>query len=187
MDDYLEMNVNQAYKLIGHGPLVLISSGNQEAGYDIAPIAWNCPAAKKPSRIVLAVGSRHKTYENIENISEFIVCIPTIFQVELVRKTGSVSGKESDKFEEFCIEYTMGEKVKARLPLKCLGFMECKVVEKMKCGELGIFVGECVKAGVKEGVYVNGRICIEKKEAKTLHHLGSKVFAVPADQLESIE
>jgi flavin reductase (DIM6/NTAB) family NADH-FMN oxidoreductase RutF len=184
MNDYQDLNLDKAYKLVGHGPVVWVSTVCRER-YNLAPIAWNCPVYKDPTRILVAVGSSHKTYEDIRETGSFIVCVPNIFQVELVRQTGSVSGHKVDKFEEFCIETQMGSKVKAKIPIGCVGFAECRLVEHFELDQVGLFVGECLKAGINSKVYKDERLRVEEKEAKTIHHLGNKVFAVPADEIDS--
>ncbi len=186
MDNYSDLPLDKAYKLIGHGPVVWVSTSSKEEEYDLTPIAWNCPVAKSPTSLLIAVGKRHKTHSNIKDTGEFAISVPNILQVELVRQTGSVSARDTDKFNEFSIESKPGVKTKTKIPLGCLGFAECKLVHSFEVGPVSLFIGECLIAGINKKAYRDERVLIENKEAKTIHHLGSKIFAVPADEIDTL-
>lgn len=182
MKNYTDIPVESAHRLINHGPVVLVSTRDENGKYDIAPIAWTSPVHKTPPRLLVVIGKRHKTYENIKATGEFIVCVPHKSQVDMVKKTGSVSGKESDKFEDMNIEAFSGKKVDAKVPVDSVGYIECKVVNGLEIGLVEIVVGEPVTAAADKEAY-NERLFTEKKAGKTLHHLGGRIFAVPSDEI----
>ncbi|MFC1512623.1 flavin reductase family protein [bacterium] len=180
MKQYKELSLNEAYRVIGHGPVILVSSRSNDGKYNIAPIAWNSPIKKEPCQIIMEIGKRHKTYQNIVDTKEFIVSLPSIDQVEIVRNTGSSKGSEIDKFEKFNIESFLGGKIKNKVPIECIAYLEFKVLEIIEREAAGLIIGECVYASVDSTVF-NERLLTEKKQAKTLHHLGGKVFCIPGD------
>mgnify|MGYP006287458209 CR=1 FL=1 len=182
MKDYVDVPVESAHRMINHGPVVLVSTCDEGGKYNIAPIAWSSPVHKTPPRLLVVIGTRHKTYDNIKASKEFIVCVPHASQVNMVQKTGSVSGKEADKFEDMNIEAFTGKKVNAKVPQGCIGYLECRVVDSLEVGLVEIFVGEPVAAAADKEAF-DERLHTEKEAGKTLHHLGNRIFAVPSGKI----
>ncbi|MGM0441787.1 MAG: flavin reductase family protein [Elusimicrobiota bacterium] len=174
---YMEIALDKAYRLLNHGPLVLISTRSEKGNYDIAPIAWNCPVRKSPTRVLAAVGKSHKTHKNIEETGEFIACVPNTGQADLARDVGSVSGDEYNKFEKFNINSIKGNRVNAKIPVGILGYIECKVHKKLSIEGISLIIGEAIyAAALREGF--KERVWPENKEGRSLHHLGSGNFGI---------
>ncbi len=95
--DCIEIPLDRSHRLINHGPVVLLSTKNADGTYDIAPIAWNCPASKAPPKLLVVVGRTHRTWENVERTGQFIVVVPHRSQRNLVMETASVSGRDANK------------------------------------------------------------------------------------------
>jgi len=180
MNNYQEIPKDSSHRLINHGPVVWVSTRDNKGAYDIAPIAWGCPVRKDPPKLAVVVGNRHKTHENIKATGEFIVCVPHATQIELVKKTGSKSGMDLNKFEAFGIRAFQGKKVDALIPEGCIGYLECRVYSSVEVEKVEMFIGEVLSANVNPEAY-SGRLLTEKEEGKTLHHLGERIFAVPSD------
>lgn len=180
--EYVKVGVNEAYRLLGFGPLVLVSTRARDGRYDIAPVAWNCPLNDEPTRVVIVVDRHHQTASNIRRSKEFIVCVPHASQKRLVTDAGSVSGREADKFSRFGIDACKGKKTDALVPRGCVGYIECSLMRAV-CTEFAyLFIGQCVAAAALKGAF-RKRVLAEKPAGKTLHHLGGDVFALPADRL----
>ncbi len=182
MKSYIEIPVKSANRLINHGPTVLVSTKDSSGIYDIAPIAWNSPVHKDPPRLLVVVGTRHKTFDNISASGEFIVCVPHISQVDMVRKAGSVSGRDVDKFNQLGIETFAGKKVDALVPAECVGYLECKVNDCIRSGMVGIIVADILAAGADKQSF-DGRLLVEREAGKTIHHLGGSAFAIPESRI----
>ena len=69
---YKDIAINKAYRLINHGPLVLVCTHSKDGQADIAPVAWNCPVECEPTRILLAMAKEHKTVKNIKDIAALL-------------------------------------------------------------------------------------------------------------------
>lgn len=178
MHNFEQIPQDSAHRLINHGPTILISTRDKNGNYNIAPIAWNSPVGKNPPALLAVVGRRHKTNENIIKTNEFIVCVPHKKQVEMVRRTGTISGYEVDKFAEFNIEAVPANKIKGLVPVDCVGYIECRVKEIVEMEKVNIFIGSVLAAGAKKGIFKE-RLLVEKEEAKTIHHLGGHFFSIP--------
>ncbi len=186
MKKYGDIPLDSAHRLINHGPVVLVSTRDNEGKYDIAPMAWTSPVRKEPPKILVVVGKRHKTHENVIAQGEFIVCVPHQSQIDLVAKTGSVSGSDVDKFKEFDIRAFKGRKIDAMIPEGCIGFIECKLYDTVSVEAVDILIGEVVAVSADTSVFKE-RLLTEKPEGKTLHHLGGDSFAVPSDRIHKPE
>ncbi len=182
MKHYVEIPTESAHRLINHGPLVLVSTRGKNGVYDVAPIAWNSPVHKSPPMMLVVVGKRHQTHENIEHANGFIVVVPHADQLELVRRTGSVSGRDADKFKQFGIETLRGHHVDALVPQDCVGFIECEVAQTIGIHQVSVFAGKVVSASADEEAF-DQRLLSESSAGKTLHHLGGSTFSVPSDRL----
>lgn len=181
---YKELAVNEAYRLLNHGPLVWVSTLSGSGHCDIAPVAWCCPFDRNPTEVLLVLDAEHLTSKNLKETSGFALSLPHISQVEWVSKTGSISGKEKNKFEHFSIPFIETPNMKIRVPEKVIGFMECRVESIIDRHGTILVIGRCLHASVLAGLYDN-RLLVELAEAKTLHHLGGKQFTYPSDQILS--
>lgn len=180
MGIYGAIPVEQAYRLMGHGPLVLVSTRSAKGAYDIAPVAWNTPVEKLPCRAAVVIDRGHKTFQNISETGEFAVCVPKAAQACMVRLAGSISGREAGKFEAFHIPWIPGVTMDVRIPEGILGHLECGVLKILDFDDAAIVIGECRYAAADPRGF-NGRVLAEFPDGKTLHHLGEKIFAVPGD------
>lgn len=181
--EYREMPLDEAYRLINTGPVVMVATVSAEGAYDVAPIAWACPARKAPSRVLVGVGKSHKTYDNIEETRVFVAGVPNIAQTEMVKATGTVSGADVDKFAQYNIQTVSAREIDCLIPKGMIGYLECKVVEIYDTGKLALIVGEALYAAVDPQAYDGDRILSEKAAGKTIHHLGNKRFMTLGDQI----
>ena len=177
------MPLDEAYRLINTGPVVLVSSVSKDKFYDVAPIAWACPAQKSPSRVLVGVGRSHKTFTNIEETGKFVVSVPNISQVAMVTATGSVSGADVDKFAELNIPSIDAQLVDCKIPDGVIGYLECKLVEIYGSDRLGLILGEAVAAAVDERAYNGERLLCETPAGKAVHHLGERRYMTLADEV----
>jgi flavin reductase (DIM6/NTAB) family NADH-FMN oxidoreductase RutF len=181
-DEYKALAADQSHRLINHGPVLLVATKNDTGTYDIAPVAWNCPASKDPPMLLVVVGRSHQTWENIERTGQFIAVVPHHSQKKLVCETGSVSGRDVDKYETMQIESFRGEVVDALVPRGCVGFLECRAQDKLSGPEADAIQASVLRAVVAHRAF-DGRLLVETEAGHTLHHLGDKVFATDSDGL----
>ena len=178
MKNYVELPTNMAHRLINHGSIILLSTRDENGVYDIAPIAWCSPVRKEPPKLLAVVGHGHQTYRNLIATGEFIACVPHVSQIEMVQKTGSVSGRDVNKFSDLNIQTFHGKKIDALVPQDCIGWIECKIWDRLALDKTDIIVGDIVHAAVDSEAF-DERLLVEKPEGKTLHHLGGHLFATP--------
>ncbi|MHC4519631.1 MAG: flavin reductase family protein [Planctomycetota bacterium] len=181
---YVDIPLDQSHRLINHGSVVLLSTKNLDGTYDIAPVAWNCPASKSPPKLLVVVGRMHRTWENMERTGQFIAVVPHRSQRTLVMQTGSISGQDVNKFERFGIDAFPGARVDALIPRGCVGFLECEVENKLSVLKADAILGQVLGSAVVPTAF-DGRLLVETEAGQTLHHLGGAIFATPAAQILS--
>jgi len=148
--DYAEIPVADAYELQNAGGLVLICTRGPDGRYDMAPVAWCCPLDYAPaSRLIAVLDTGHRTYSDLSESGEFVVALPSRDQLELVKKAGSVSGSDVDKYAEYGIASFPAETVDARVPGGVAGWLECRLVRIVVEGTSGVVMGEVLRAAAR--------------------------------------
>ena len=174
--------LENAYRLIGSGPVVLVSSMlNKRAG--ITPIAWNMPVSDEPPVIALEIWNKHFIYKAILETGDFVINIPSSDMADIVRKLGSVSGAKIDKFNEYGLAKEPSKKIRSPRLKSAIGILECKLRrDKHLLNKYNLVLGDVVYAEAEEGIF-SDRWHPEKKGKKLLHHLGGRIFYEPADRI----
>lgn len=180
---YKKIPRNKIYRLINTNPLLLISTISKNKKYNIAPIAWACPQEMEPPRLIICISTEHLTFKNIKDTKKFIACVPHISQINIVKKTGSISGREADKFTQFEIKSFTGEKIKCKIPNGVIGYLECKLKKIIKIDETAIVIADIISAAVDTCAFNGERLLAEKQRGKAIYHLGGKKFATYGDKI----
>jgi len=167
-----------AYRLLGSGPVVLVSSLLDERAA-LTPIAWNMPISDDPPVVALEIWRDHFVYKAILRTGDFVVNIPSSDMAGTIRELGSVSGAKVDKFEKYALEKEPSKKVKSPRLKSAIGILECKLRrDKHLLDKYNIVVGDVVYAEAEKGVFTD-RWHPEKKGPRLLHHLGGRIFYAP--------
>lgn len=170
----INLPVEKYYHLINHGPCVLVTSGTEKIK-NIAPIAWVTPLNDVPPMVAICVASSHYTSELINKGKEFVINVPDIKMLHIIKNTGNVSGKQKDKFKLFKINFESGIKINTVHLKNCVGFIEAKLFFKKKFYGVNLYIGKVIHCEVEKEVYKNYLI---PQKAKTVHHIGANRFFV---------
>lgn len=167
-----------AYRLIGPGPLVLVSSLlNKKAG--LTPIAWHMPVSDDPPIVALEIWEGHFIYKAILQTGDFVINIPSSGMAETVRGLGSVSGAKVDKFKEYGLAREASKKIKSPRLKSAIGILECRLrSEKTLLKKYNVVLGDVVYAEAESGIFTD-RWLPEKSGPRIMHHLGGRIFSVP--------
>ena len=182
MIPYTAIKPGSINRLINHGPLVLVATTSSEGVGNIAPIAWNCPVQKDPPTLLIVLGKRHKTTENIKATNEFVVVVPHSSQLELVGAAGAASGHTVNKPQSIGYATRSGKDIQAPIPDGCVAWLECRCREMVTLDHVEVVIGNVVQAFAQAAAF-SERLDVEQAPAKTLHHLGGKDFMIPGPVL----
>ncbi|WP_129409071.1 flavin reductase family protein [Marinitoga lauensis] len=104
-------------------------------------VAWITRVSIKPPMIAISIGKQRYSYELLENIDKFGVCILSKEQKDLAKLFGSKSGRNVNKFENVDFELTKNGIPKIK---NIVAFFECKIVNKADAGDHVIYIGEVI-------------------------------------------
>jgi flavin reductase (DIM6/NTAB) family NADH-FMN oxidoreductase RutF len=181
----LLVNLEQAYRLLNHGPTVLVSTahGTQR---NLMAAAWNMPLDFDPPKIAIVIDKNTYTRELIEASGSFAINVPCRAQAELVVRVGSSSGREllgkerDNKFDAFELATFPASRIDAPLIEGCVAWLECKVIPEPHIRDAyDLYLAEVVAAQADERVFSDGRWHFEgHDELRTIHHIaGGNFFA----------
>jgi flavin reductase (DIM6/NTAB) family NADH-FMN oxidoreductase RutF len=179
------VSLAQAYRLLNHGPTVLVSTahGNQR---NIMAAAWNMPLDFDPPKVAIVIDKNTYTRELIEASGSFAINVPCRAQAEMVVKVGSSSGREllgkaeDTKFAAFDLPTFAASKIAAPLLEGCVAWLECKVIPEPHIRDAyDLYLAEAVATWADERVFSDGRWHFEgHDELRTIHHIaGGNFFA----------
>jgi flavin reductase (DIM6/NTAB) family NADH-FMN oxidoreductase RutF len=97
-----------------------------------------------------------------------------------VIKCGTTSGKDVDKFELTKLTPINSKKLQTPKIKECIGWLECKLVNSVECGDHTLFVGEVIHAEVEQSFFKNKYWNIS--QTKLIHHLGGNFFISSSDK-----
>jgi flavin reductase (DIM6/NTAB) family NADH-FMN oxidoreductase RutF len=84
-----------------------------------------------PPSVMIGIMPRRYSYDLLSKELEFGVNIPTTDQIEVVRICGSVSGRDTDKYEKAGLTPFEGTEIKGYLIEECPVNLECRVVHRV--------------------------------------------------------
>lgn len=86
----LPVPLEKAYRLLNHGPTVLVSSQDDEST-DVMTAAWACALEFSPAKVTVVLDKSTKTRSIIEKSGLFALQVPTLKQLKMVYALGMIS------------------------------------------------------------------------------------------------
>ncbi|HET7775433.1 MAG TPA: flavin reductase family protein [Azospira sp.] len=173
----------QAYKLLNHGPVTLVSSAHG-GRRNVMAAAWAMPLDFTPPKVAVVIDKGAYTRELVEGSGEFVLGIPGQALAEAVLAVGSCSGRDGDKFASLGLSVEAGEKVGAPLVGGCVGWLECRVLPEARNQQTyDLFLAEVVAAWADERAFKDGRWRFADESLRTLHYVAGGQFFVTGESL----
>lgn len=182
------VNFSSAYRLLNHGPTVLVTTAHGEQR-NIMAAAWNMPLDFDPPKIAIVIDKKTYTRELIEASGSFAINVPCRAQAEMVVRVGASSGREllgkeaDNKFAAFDLPTFAASKIAAPLVTGCVAWLECQLIAEPHIQDTyDLFLGEVVAAHADERVFSDGRWHFEGPngenydELRTIHHVAGGNF-----------
>jgi flavin reductase (DIM6/NTAB) family NADH-FMN oxidoreductase RutF len=117
---------------------------------NIMPLGWLMCCSFEPPMIALAVGNSRYTHELLTKSPRFVVAFAGEGQADLVRRTGSSSGRDGDKFKAFEIPCANGAETDCPLLTEAALNLECEVTGTLITGDHTIFAAKVLAAYAPE-------------------------------------
>jgi flavin reductase (DIM6/NTAB) family NADH-FMN oxidoreductase RutF len=186
----LSVPLKHAYRLLNHGPVVLVSTSDH-GRQNIMAAAWNMPLDFDPPRISIVIDKNTYTRQLLESAGTFALNVPCVQQIDLVQQVGTSSGRDlpadTDKFAHYGLTRFTATKIDAPLLTGCVAWLECKLmVEPHIQNSYDLFVAEVVAAHADERVFSDGHWHFAgHDELRTLHHVAGGAFFATGEALQA--
>jgi flavin reductase (DIM6/NTAB) family NADH-FMN oxidoreductase RutF len=125
-------------------PVVLVSTISKEGVRNAAPWSNITPILRPLDEIVLASWLNRDTLDNIRDVGEFVVNVPTADMAEAVKVCSRNYPPEVDEFKEAGLFPHPSSKVKPPGIEGSIAWMECTLVEEISREKFSLIVGKVV-------------------------------------------
>lgn len=188
----LPVPLDKAYRLLNHGPTVLVSAahGGQR---NIMAAAWAMPLDFAPPKVAVVLDKSTWTRVLLEGAGSFALQVPTRAQLDLTEALGNSSGREiveqsgHDKFAAYGLQTFAGTATDAPLLEGCAAWLECRLLPEPHIQQsYDLFLGEVIAAQADSRVFANGRWNFDgHDELRTLHHVAGGHFIVDGEAVDA--
>lgn len=182
--DFAAVPLGQAYRLLNHGPTVLVSAGH--AGViNVMAAAWSMPLDFNPPKVAVVIDKSTFTRRLIEASQTFALNVPSRALAEMTVAVGTDSaGTNPSKLRLHDVRTFPATRVSAPLVQGCIGWLECRVLPEPHNQQAhDLFIGEVVAAWADPRVFQGGRWHFDEApdSLRTLHYVaGGQFYATGA-------
>lgn len=185
MDNHIRpVEMEKAYRLLNHGPTVLVSSAH-DGVHNVMAAAWACALDFSPPKVTLVIDKMTKTRSLVENSGYFGLQVPNRDQLNLTFEVGTQSLIFTpDKLEKAGAELFRIEGHDTPLVAGCSAWLICKVIpEPHNEQTYDLFIAEVVGAWADTRVFRDGHWEFETADPKwrSLHYVAGGHFYTIGD------
>ncbi|MBE2170722.1 flavin reductase family protein [Acinetobacter oleivorans] len=173
--------LEKAYRLLNHGPTVLVSAKHQSTE-NVMAASWACALEFSPAKVTVVLDKMAFTRSLVEQSGWFALQVPVVQQVQMVVDVGSESLKDHpNKLNEFGVRLFYQDGCQTPLVEGCVAWLLCKLIPEPHNQEAhDLFIGEVVSAWADDRVFKDGHWQFDDvpTELKTLHYIAGGQFYV---------
>ncbi|MDD2721570.1 MAG: flavin reductase family protein [Gallionella sp.] len=174
--------LDKAYRLINHGPTVLVSARHDGVD-DVMAAAWCCALDFAPPKLTVVLDKSSATRRLIEQSGVFAIQVPNVALLRLTNAVGGVSLNDApDKLARCGVELFDIEGQPLPLVAGCSAWLSCRLItEPHNQQAYDLFIGEVTGAWADDRVFSNGRWHFEdaNPSLRSLHHVaGGNFYAI---------
>jgi flavin reductase (DIM6/NTAB) family NADH-FMN oxidoreductase RutF len=138
---------------------------------NIMPAAWHTPLSADPPLYGTAVSPKRHTYDLLLEETGFTVNFLDLQHAAVAAQTGSTSGRDIHKLQEFKIPYTTGDIVNGPVLKEAYAVYECKRYDVRDYGDHALFVGRIVLLHYRTEHLRKGQL-IDEQTVKPMLYFG---------------
>jgi flavin reductase (DIM6/NTAB) family NADH-FMN oxidoreductase RutF len=170
------VDLKKAYRLLNHGPTVLVTSAHGERR-NVMAAAWSMPLDFDPPKVTVVIDKSTYTRELVEASGEFVLNIPARGLAAATVAVGDQCGRDEDKFHRYGLKTMAAEKVAAPLLEGCVGWLECRVIpEPHNQQTYDLFIAEVVAAWADPLDFSEGRWHFAAGRERSIHYIAGGAF-----------
>ena len=130
--------------------VALIITKSKEGIVNLCPIGYFCMASPSPRTWAIGIHKEWQTNKNISETSEFVLCIPSMDQIDDLLFCGSVHGTEIDKTKKLKLKFHKSEHIHPPVIEDAVACFECKVTKSLPVNDHTFFFGEVLASYVSD-------------------------------------
>jgi flavin reductase (DIM6/NTAB) family NADH-FMN oxidoreductase RutF len=176
-----------AYRLLNHGPTVLVSSAHG-AQRNVMAAAWAMPLDFTPPKVAVVIDKSTATRALVEASGLFAINLPCQAMADLAYTVGSTTGADGDKFDRHAIAFRPGASTGLPLLDGCVAWLECRVLPTPAVQTAhDLFLAEVLAAEADSRVFHSGRWHFDSAPPalRTLHHVAGGLFLLPGEAVQA--
>lgn len=179
--------LEKAYRLLNHGPTVLVSA--EHAGVkNVMAAAWACALGFSPPKLTVVLDKIARTRELVERSGLFVIQVPTVAQLELTKAVGSASlADDPDKLANCGVTLFDVDGHEQPFVEGCSAWLACKVLpEPHNQSTYDLFIGEVVGAWADTRAFNDGHWHFETADPalRSLHYIAGGHFYAIGEALD---
>lgn len=178
----LPVPLEKAYRLLNHGPTVLVSA--RHAGVDnVMAAAWCCALDFAPPKLTVVLDKSSRTRSLVEQSGRFVIQTPTVAQAQLTYAVGNLSlNDDPEKLKKCGVEQFDFDGQNLPFVAGCSAWLACKLIpEPHNQQAYDLFIGEVVAAWADARVFRDGHWHFEQADPslRSLHYVaGGHFYAI---------
>jgi flavin reductase (DIM6/NTAB) family NADH-FMN oxidoreductase RutF len=184
MSQRVPVDLAKSYRLLNHGPTVMVSSAAGGRS-NVMSAAWSMPLDFAPPKVAVVIDKNTYTRELVESSGEFVLNVPSRALARLTLEVGAASGRALDKFAAYDIAHAQGAIVGAPLIEGCLGWLECRVIPEPHIEQAyDLFLGEVVAAWADPAAFEDGHWKDGQGGLRSIHYVAGGHFFETGEAFE---
>lgn len=178
----LPVDLEKAYRLINHGPTVLVSTTHAGTS-NVMAAAWACALDYSPPKVTVVLDKTARTRALVERSGVFALQVPTVAQVGLMHELGTRSLNDDPlKLVTSGVEFFHVDGFSPPLVKGCSAWLVCRLLREPRNQDTyDLFIGEVVGAWADARVFSEGHWHYEDADAtwRSLHYIaGGHFYAI---------
>jgi len=178
----LPVPLDKAYRLLNHGPTVLVSA-HHDGVDNVMAAAWACALDFAPPKLTVVLDKSTATRALVEGSGRFAIQLPTVAQLALTNMVGNRSLRDDpDKLEKSGVAFWRADGGTLPLVAGCSAWLACRLVpEPHNQHAYDLFIGEVTAAWADERVFRDGHWHFEDADPawRSIHHIaGGHFYAI---------
>ncbi|ENU91807.1 hypothetical protein F971_02899 [Acinetobacter vivianii] len=186
--DITAVELPKAYRLLNHGPTVLVSAQHEQDA-DVMAAAWACALELTPAKVTVVLDKITKTRQLVEQSGYFALQVPCYAQIDMVHQLGTISKfDQPTKLADCKTELFYQDPYPVPLVTGSLAWLICKVIPEPHNQQAhDLFIGSVVAAWADSRVFRDGHWHFQDaaKELRSLHYIAGGTFYLIGDEVKA--
>lgn len=177
-----QVPLEKAYRLINHGPAILVSARHDGVD-DVMAASWACALDFAPPKLTVVLDKATRTRVLVESSGRFVIQVPTAAQLQLTHIVGTHSLSDTpDKLARAGVQLFEFDGHQQPFVAGCSAWLACRLVpEPHNQNTYDLFIGEVVAAWADTRVFRDGHWHFQDADPslRSLHYIaGGQFYAI---------